>query len=134
MTKPVPDAAAGRCRRTTRSPIWRPRALCCSTTSAFGKTTSSVTRWVARSGCNRGRTGPRRGAGREGVYRLVLVNPWGKTHPHTLRCFAARKSLLLNTGVAAYVLAQPLFLYPAMWLAGWADRRFGQGAGAGGQL
>jgi len=51
------------------------------------------------------------------VDRLVLVNAWGKTHPHTLRCFAARKNLLLNTGATAYVLAQPLFLYPAMWLA-----------------
>lgn len=51
------------------------------------------------------------------VDRLVLVNAWAKTHPHTLRCFAARKRLLLNTGVAAYVQAQPLFLYPAAWLA-----------------
>jgi aminoacrylate hydrolase len=51
------------------------------------------------------------------VDRLVLVNAWAKTHPHTLRCFAVRKSLLLNTGVAAYVQAQPLFLYPAAWLA-----------------
>jgi aminoacrylate hydrolase len=51
------------------------------------------------------------------VDRLVLVNAWAKTHPHTLRCFAARKNLLLNTGVAAYVQAQPLFLYPAAWLA-----------------
>jgi aminoacrylate hydrolase len=51
------------------------------------------------------------------VDRLILVNAWAKTHPHTLRCFAARKSLLLNTGAAAYVQAQPLFLYPAAWLA-----------------
>jgi aminoacrylate hydrolase len=51
------------------------------------------------------------------VDRLVLVNAWAKTHPHTIRCFAARKALLLNTGVAAYVAAQPLFLYPAEWLA-----------------
>jgi aminoacrylate hydrolase len=51
------------------------------------------------------------------VDRLILVNAWAKTHPHTLRCFAARKSLLLNTGPDAYVRAQPLFLYPAAWLA-----------------
>ena len=51
------------------------------------------------------------------VDRMILVNAWAKTHPHTLRCFTARKSLLLNTGVAAYVQAQPLFLYPAAWLA-----------------
>jgi aminoacrylate hydrolase len=49
--------------------------------------------------------------------RLVVVNAWAKTHPHTLRCFRLRKSLLLDTGVAAYVHAQPLFLYPAAWLA-----------------
>jgi aminoacrylate hydrolase len=56
------------------------------------------------------------------VDRLILANAWAKTHPHTLRCFNARKSLLLNTGVAAYVQAQPLFLYPAAWLSdrqGW---------------
>jgi aminoacrylate hydrolase len=51
------------------------------------------------------------------VDRLILVNAWAKTHPHTLRCFAARKSLLLNTGIAAYVAAQPIFLYPAEWMA-----------------
>jgi aminoacrylate hydrolase len=49
--------------------------------------------------------------------RLVLVNAWARTHSHTLRCFAARKSLLLDTGIGAYVAAQPLFLYPAAWLA-----------------
>jgi aminoacrylate hydrolase len=49
--------------------------------------------------------------------RLVIVNAWAKTHAHTLRCFAIRKSLLLNTGSKAYVRAQPLFLYPAWWLA-----------------
>jgi aminoacrylate hydrolase len=51
------------------------------------------------------------------VDRMVLVNAWAKTHPHTIRCFNARISLLRNTGVAAYVAAQPLFLYPADWLA-----------------
>jgi aminoacrylate hydrolase len=53
--------------------------------------------------------------------RLVLVNAWAKTHPHTLRCFSARKSLLLDTGPPAYVKAQPLFLYPAAWLASRQD-------------
>lgn len=55
------------------------------------------------------------------IDRLVVVNGWAKTHPHTLRCFAARKSLLINTGVAAYVAAQPLFLYPAWWMAARTD-------------
>ncbi|HVY18190.1 MAG TPA: pyrimidine utilization protein D [Rhodopila sp.] len=49
--------------------------------------------------------------------RMVLVNAWAKTHPHTLRCFAARKNLLLNSGTTAYVAAQPLFLYPPDWMA-----------------
>lgn len=51
------------------------------------------------------------------IDRMVLVNAWAKTHPHTLRCFAIRKRLLLDTGPEAYVRAQPLFLYPASWLA-----------------
>jgi len=49
--------------------------------------------------------------------RLVVVHAWARTHAHTLRCFSIRKSLLLNTGPEAYVRAQPLFLYPAWWLA-----------------
>lgn len=51
------------------------------------------------------------------IRRLVLVNAWAKTHPHTIRCFEARINLLQHSGVAAFVKAQPLFLYPADWLA-----------------
>jgi aminoacrylate hydrolase len=55
------------------------------------------------------------------IDRLVVINAWAKTHPHTLRCFAARKHLLLDTGPAAYVALQPIFLYPAWWMAGRTD-------------
>ncbi|WP_334174300.1 pyrimidine utilization protein D [Pseudoxanthobacter sp.] len=53
----------------------------------------------------------------QAVRSLVLVNAWGRTEAHSKRCFAARKALLLNTGVEAYVKAQPLFLYPAAWMS-----------------
>lgn len=48
---------------------------------------------------------------------LTVVNAWAKVDLHTLRCFEARLSLLRYAGVRAYVRAQPIFLYPAMWLA-----------------
>lgn len=54
--------------------------------------------------------------------KLVLVNAWAKADSHTARCFAVRKHLLLNTGVEAYVQAQPIFLYPAAWLSQNAGR------------
>jgi aminoacrylate hydrolase len=49
--------------------------------------------------------------------KLVLVNAWAKADAHTLYCFAIRKDLLRHVGPAAYVRAQPLFLYPAPWLS-----------------
>ncbi|MCW0234634.1 MAG: pyrimidine utilization protein D [Ferrovibrio sp.] len=49
--------------------------------------------------------------------RLVLVNAWARAAAHTARCFALRRQLLLHVGVDAYLEAQPIFLYPAAWLA-----------------
>ncbi len=53
----------------------------------------------------------------ERVSGLVLVNAWAKADAHTGRCFAARRALLLKSGVEAYVAAQPIFLYPSWWLS-----------------
>lgn len=48
---------------------------------------------------------------------LVLVNAWAKADPHSGRCFDVRIELLEKSGVPAFVKAQPLFLYPAIWMA-----------------
>lgn len=48
---------------------------------------------------------------------LTVVNGWAAAHAHTRRCFDVRLALLEHEGPAAYVKAQPIFLYPADWLA-----------------
>src|SRR5471032_3704920 len=52
---------------------------------------------------------------------LVVINGWTKLDSQTRRCFEVRQNLLLNSGVDAYVQAQPLFLYPADWLSAHHD-------------
>jgi aminoacrylate hydrolase len=51
------------------------------------------------------------------IDRLVLINAWSKADPHSGRCFDVRIALLKNSGVEAFLRAQPLFLYPAIWMA-----------------
>jgi aminoacrylate hydrolase len=51
------------------------------------------------------------------VNSLTVVNGWAAVHAHTRRCFDMRLALLKHEGAAAYVRAQPIFLYPADWLA-----------------
>jgi len=53
----------------------------------------------------------------ERIERIGVINGWLTLHPHTQRCFQVRQDLLLNVGVDAFVRAQPLFLYPAEWMA-----------------
>lgn len=51
------------------------------------------------------------------VQSLVIANGWGAPDPHIKRCFSVRCNLLRHSGAAAYVEAQPLFLYPAPWIS-----------------
>ncbi len=53
---------------------------------------------------------------------LILVNAWAKADPHSGRCFDVRIELLQKSGVAAFIKAQPLFLYPAIYMAQNAQR------------
>jgi len=56
------------------------------------------------------------------LHSLTVVNGWAAAHAHTKRCFEMRLALLKHEGPAAYVRAQPIFLYPADWLARNAER------------
>ena len=47
----------------------------------------------------------------------ILINAWSSPNAHSARCFAVRQNLLRDSGPAAYVQAQSLFLYPPDWIA-----------------
>lgn len=52
-----------------------------------------------------------------GIGKIVVINGWASLDPHFARCFEVRLDLLHKSGPAAYVRAQPLFLYPANWIS-----------------
>lgn len=49
--------------------------------------------------------------------RLMVVNGWASLDPHTARCFDVREALLQGSGPAAYIKAQPLFLYTPAYIS-----------------
>ncbi|UJW73917.1 pyrimidine utilization protein D [Rhizobium sp. SL42] len=51
------------------------------------------------------------------IAKQVLINAWSKADPHSGRCFDIRIELLEKSGIPAFVKAQPLFLYPAIFMA-----------------
>jgi aminoacrylate hydrolase len=61
--------------------------------------------------------------------RLVAINGWSAPDPHFARCMATRLALLHGSGVAAFVRAQPIFLYPARWISEHSDRLDAEEAG-----
>jgi aminoacrylate hydrolase len=55
------------------------------------------------------------------IDRLVLYASWTKCDPFMRRVFETRKTLLLESGVEAYIKATPVFLYPDWWINQNAD-------------
>ncbi len=53
----------------------------------------------------------------ERLGKLIVVNGWVAPDPHFARCFDVRLTLLRHAGPAAYIRAQPIFLYPADWIS-----------------
>jgi aminoacrylate hydrolase len=68
------------------------------------------------AGLELARTAPER------VASLTIVNGWAKADPYFKRCFEIRLALYEAGGAAAYLKAQPLFLFPAEWIAARLDQ------------
>lgn len=56
------------------------------------------------------------------IGRMIPINAWSKADPHSGRCFDVRIALLEHAGLEAFLKAQPLFLYPAVWMSDHAER------------
>jgi len=52
------------------------------------------------------------------VRSVIVINGWDAPDPHFVRCMEVRKGIMRTQGALAYLTAQPLFLYPAEWIAG----------------
>ncbi len=52
----------------------------------------------------------------ERLASVVIYASWTRADPFFTRALTVRKELLLKSGVAAYVQATPLFLYPDWWI------------------
>jgi aminoacrylate hydrolase len=50
------------------------------------------------------------------IDRLVLYAGWTSCDPFMRRVFETRKTLLLDSGVEAYIKATPVFLFPDWWI------------------
>ena len=50
------------------------------------------------------------------IDRLVLYASWTCCDPFMRRVFETRKTLLLESGVEAYIKATPVFLFPDWWM------------------
>lgn len=50
------------------------------------------------------------------IASLVLYATWTKADPFFRRVFEARRTLLTESGAAAYVRSTPVFLYPDWWI------------------
>jgi aminoacrylate hydrolase len=50
------------------------------------------------------------------IDRLVLYATWAKCDPFFRRIFETRKTLLLDSGIEAYIKATPIFLFPDWWI------------------
>lgn len=55
------------------------------------------------------------------IDKLVLYSTWTKCDPFMRRIFEIRKTLLLNSGIEAYIKATPVFLFPDWWINQNAD-------------
>ncbi len=69
----------------------------------------------ALAGLELARTAPQR------LLTLTTVNGWAVADPYFKRCFEIRVEIFRTQGVEGYLKAQPIFLYPAEYIAGNMD-------------